>query len=110
MSDQYSRDRYLTREGRRSEPVSKQNFEQTRRAHFVNPKVFMALAAVAVVLLAVIVIRFIAFGGTASEYGKIQNELNQERTQLTELQASNDELQSKMDSMQGLIDEYNSRK
>lgn len=93
-------------------PVSQQNFAQVQaqRSKPVNPRVLMVLAAIAVVLIAIIVIRFVAFGGTASEYGAVQDSIKQEQAQIAELEQSNDELQAKMDSMQGLIDEYNSTK
>lgn len=108
QANQYSRDRYTSRSGqKRGASVSQQNFDHARRAKPIDPRAILALAIVTVILAAVIIVRFIAFGGVASEYGAAKAAIDQQQTQLTELETSNGELQAEMDSMQGLIDRYN---
>lgn len=76
----------------------------------MNPNHVLILGAVAALLLLVIVIRFIVFGGTASDYNAVKAEIEQENNQTLELEINNNELQGEIDSMKGLIDEYNAKK
>lgn len=87
--------------------VSQQNYDKARRVKPVDPRAILASGVIAAILLVVIVVRFIAFGGVASEYGAAKAAIDEQQTQLAELQTSNGELQAEMDSMQGLIDRYN---
>lgn len=108
QATQYSRDRYVSQPGQqRGTSVSQQNYAKARRVKPVDPRAILASGVIAVILLVVIVVRFVAFGGVASEYGAAKAAIDEQQTQLTELQTSNDELQAEMDSMQGLIDRYN---
>lgn len=108
QATQYSRDRYVSQPGQqRGTSVSQQNYDKARRVKPIDPRAILASGVIAVILLAVIVVRFIAFGGVASEYGAAKAAIDEQQTQLTELQTSNGELQAEMDSMQGLIDRYN---
>lgn len=108
QATQYSRDRYVSQPGQqRGSSVSQQNYERARRAKPIDPRMIFALGIIALVLAAVIIIRFVTFGGVASEYGAAKAAIDQQQTQLTELETSNGELQAEMDSMQGLIDRYN---
>ena len=108
QATQYSRDRYVSQPGQqRGSSVSQQNYERVRRAKPIDPRMIFALGIIALILLAVIIIRFVTFGGVASEYGAAKAAIDQQQTQLTELETSNGELQAEMDSMQGLIDRYN---
>ena len=108
QATQYSRDRYVSQPGQqRGSSVSQQNYERARRAKPVDPRMIFALGIVALILAAVIIIRFVTFGGVASEYGAAKAAIDQQQTQLTELETSNGELQAEIDSMQGLIDRYN---
>lgn len=108
QATQYSRDRYVSQPGQqRATSVSRQNYERARRVKPVDPRVILGLGVVAVILLVVIIVRFVAFGGIASEYGVAKAAIDQQQTQLADLQTSNGELQAEMDSMQGLIERYN---
>ena len=108
QATQYSRDRYVSQPGQqRGSSVSQQNYDKARRVKPIDPRAVLAAAVIAVVLTVVIVVRFILFGGVASEYGAAKAAIDEQQAQLTELQTSNGELQAEMDSMQGLIDRYN---
>lgn len=108
QATQYSRDRYVSQPGQqRGTSVSQQNYDKARRVKPVDPRAILASGVIAVVLTVVIVVRFILFGGVASEYGAAKAAIDEQQAQLTELQTSNGELQAEMDSMQGLIDRYN---
>lgn len=91
----------------RGSSVSQQNYDKARRIKPVDPRALLAAAVIAVVLAVVIIVRFILFGGVASEYGAAKAAIDEQQAQLTEFQTSNGELQAEMDSMQGLIDRYN---
>ncbi len=86
--------------------MSQQNYAKARRVKPVDPRAFLAVAVIAVVLAVVIIVRFVLFGGTASEYGVAKAAIDQQQSQLTELQTSNEDLQAQIDSMQGLIERY----
>ena len=107
QANQYSRDRYVSQPGQqRGASVSQQNYAKARRVKPVDPRAFLAAAVIAVVLAVVIIVRFVLFGGTASEYGVAKAAIDQQQSQLTELQTSNEDLQAQIDSMQGLIERY----
>lgn len=88
-------------------PVSQQRYHAARPERPVNPRVMLALAAIAVVLLAIIIVRFIAFGGTAAEYGAVKSQIDEQRAQIAQLETSSTELQGQIDSMQPVIEQYN---
>jgi cell division protein FtsB len=107
QANQYSRDRYVSQPGQqRGASVSQQNYAKARRVKPVDPRALLAAAVIAVVLAVVIIVRFVLFGGTASEYGVAKAAIDQQQSQLTELQTSNEDLQAQIDSMQGLIERY----
>lgn len=108
QANQYSRDRYVSQPDQQfGASANRQGYDKGRRVKPVDPRMILGLGVVAVILLAVIIIRFVAFGGIASEYGAAKAAIDQQQAQLTELQTSNGELQAEMDSMQGLIERYN---
>lgn len=110
-AERYSRDRYLKQPGQgRATSVSQQSYESMRRESPVNSNLALIIAAVAAFLLVILVVRFIAFSGTAAEYGSVKDEIRQETAQTEELDAQNTDLQSEIDSMQELIDQYNKQK
>ncbi len=86
--------------------MSQQNYAKAQRVKPVDPRAFLAAAVIAVVLAVVIIVRFVLFSGTASEYGVAKAAIDQQQSQLTELQTSNEDLQAQIDSMQGLIERY----
>ena len=99
QANQYSRDRYVSQPGQqRGASVSQQNYAKARRVKPVDPRALLAAV--------VIIVRFVLFGGTASEYGVAKAAIDQQQSQLTELQTSNEDLQAQIDSMQGLIERY----
>lgn len=65
---------------------------------------------IALVLLAVLILRFVLFSGTANGYNAVNAQIEQENAQTLELEAENNELQAEIDSMQGLIEQYNALK
>lgn len=110
-ADRYSRDRYLKQPGQgRATSVSHQNYQSMRREKPVNSNIVLILGAVAAFLLLILVVRFIAFSGTAADYNAVKDEIKQESVQTEELDAQNTDLQSEIDSMQELIEQYNKQK
>lgn len=110
-AERYSRERYVAQQGvQRGASAAPSRQAQAHRAKPVNPRTLLILAAVAAVLLAVIIVRFIAFGGTASEYGAVKAQIDEQNTQMAQLEESSAGLQEQIDSMQPLIDQYNATK
>lgn len=102
----YGRDRYVRQSGQ--DGASSSKFPgRASNSQPANPTHVIGLAAVAALLLIVLVIRFIVFGGTASDYGAVRAQIDQENEQTFELEVENNELQGEIDSMQGLIEQYN---
>lgn len=107
-ADSYGRDRY-TRQAN-DKHVGKQGFKGIPTAPAANQNLLLVLAGIAVLFLVILVIRFIAFSPTASDYSEVRAQLEQENAQTLELEADNNELQGEINSMQGLIQEYNELK
>lgn len=111
QANQYNRDRYVRQSGQqRIIPAGQSSPNRSRPAKPVDQRAIVALAAVAIILLAVIIVRFVFFGSTASQYESIQAEIRQEQAQLDEFESASAELQAQVDEWQPTIDEYNSRK
>lgn len=107
----YSRDHYVRRDGQsRSIPVSQQSYVAVNRQKPVKPQVLLALSVLAVALLAIIVVRLVAFGGSAGEYLSLRDSISTTQAQIQELEASDGEMQAQMDAWQQTIDIYNSSK
>lgn len=107
-ADHYNRERYVAQPGQqRGMSVSQQRYQQARNAKPINPRILLALGVVAIALLAVIVIRFIAFSGTASQYGAVKSQIDQNNAQITQLEESAAQSQAEIDSMQPEIEKYN---
>ena len=106
----YNRERYTSHPSRqRAMPVSQQNYAAVHVVKPVSRNILLALGAIAAALLVIIVLRFVAFGATAGEYGQIRGQIADAQSQAAALEVENAQMQEQLDTWQVTIDEYEAR-
>lgn len=103
----YERDKYVKATSKQPSSHGQKSQGRGQGDASGNQTLLFGLVIVAAFLLAILILRFVVFSGTASEYGAVRAEIEQQNDQTLELETQNNELQAEINSMQGLIDQYN---